>query len=249
MIKNFKRSKMDKEFKRGDILFADGGKTNSWVFIFDSIEDDKIKHYDCICTQNYGNGSYFKSFYSGYISNVNAFSDIRYANDEEKELLFFQMHKIGLDFDFNKLENVTFQTPFVGDIIVRNDDENDYCVIVRIKDGKYYVVKPKANCFLTDGMPGLFLNETLIRDYHIDDSYFDKKDKKSNDYSPNEAFQRVLVRDYDWETWKISLYSHITDNDVPFYLRKPYMCVDGKHKYCIIYNDETKHLLGTNENL
>lgn len=53
-------------------------------------------------------------------------------------------------------------------------------------------------------------------------------------------YNKVLVRDSDNEIWKCSLFSHITDD--PDY---PYGTVDSMYAQCILYNEETEHLVGT----
>ena len=64
-----------------------------------------------------------------------------------------------------------------------------------------------------------------------------KKDK----FDPKtlKPFDRVLVRDRDIEHWICSLFSHIINDE--------YLCIGSCFIYCIPYNDDTKHLVGTNE--
>ena len=69
-----------------------------------------------------------------------------------------------------------------------------------------------------------------------------KKDKKPKfDPKTLKPFDRVLVRDDESLTWKINMFSHI-DNDV-----SPCKCLISFYKYCIPYNDDTKHLVGTTD--
>ena len=53
-------------------------------------------------------------------------------------------------------------------------------------------------------------------------------------------FDRVLGRDCDNRIWKCNLFSHITEQD-----SFSYKCVGNAYRYCIPYNDDTKHLVGT----
>ena len=58
-------------------------------------------------------------------------------------------------------------------------------------------------------------------------------------------YEKVLVKysldcDFDWEC---GLFSHIDNKDDEF----PYHCVGANYRYCIPYNDDTKHLAGTDE--
>jgi len=57
-----------------------------------------------------------------------------------------------------------------------------------------------------------------------------------------QPFDKVLVRDSCSEKWRADFFSHIADEP---YL--PYVCFGCVWQQCIPYNDETKHLLGTNQ--
>lgn len=56
------------------------------------------------------------------------------------------------------------------------------------------------------------------------------------------AFDKVLVRDSNEIKWKIDFFSHCHESK--YFL---YKCIGNSYKYCIPYNDETKHLVGTKE--
>ena len=55
-------------------------------------------------------------------------------------------------------------------------------------------------------------------------------------------FDKVLVRDSDGFRWKCAFYSH-QRNDCSY----KYATADSFYEYCIPYNDDTKHLVGTTE--
>ena len=56
------------------------------------------------------------------------------------------------------------------------------------------------------------------------------------------AFDKVLVKDNESLTWKINMFSHINNK-----AEYPYCCLLSFYKYCIPYNDETKHLVETRD--
>ena len=68
-----------------------------------------------------------------------------------------------------------------------------------------------------------------------------KKDK----FDPKtlKPYDKVLVWDNKGEFWCCDLFSNIKKGETDY----PYLCVGGTFEYCIPYNDETKHLVGTNE--
>ena len=67
--------------------------------------------------------------------------------------------------------------------------------------------------------------------------------KKKFDPKTLQPFDKVLVRDAGYKTWKCDLFSHIVEEEPDF----PYVTISKDFRYCIPYNDETKHLVGTTE--
>ena len=55
-------------------------------------------------------------------------------------------------------------------------------------------------------------------------------------------FDKVLVRAFEHHIWKVDFYSHKGQRK-----EFPYICVGTTYKYCIPYNDDTKHLIGTTD--
>ena len=51
-------------------------------------------------------------------------------------------------------------------------------------------------------------------------------------------FEQVLVRDSNVGPWRANFYSHLDNNN-------DHVCMHGIWNYCIPYNEETAHLLGT----
>ena len=56
-------------------------------------------------------------------------------------------------------------------------------------------------------------------------------------------FDKVLVRSENIFNWNCSLFSNIDD----FSSKYPFLCLSMCYRFCIPYNDETKHLVGTKE--
>ena len=70
-----------------------------------------------------------------------------------------------------------------------------------------------------------------------------KTSKPKFDPKTLQPFDKVLVRDINSEKWKIQLFSHIIKDCFP----SEYHCIGSCYNFCIPYNDDTKHLVGTNE--
>ena len=69
-----------------------------------------------------------------------------------------------------------------------------------------------------------------------------KPKKQKFDPTTLKPFDKVLVRDY-YNHWRCDLFSYIIDAEVIY----KYLCVSDAFVSCIPYNDDTKHLVGTNE--
>ena len=118
------------------------------------------------------------------------------------------------------------------------DCDNLYQIIVT-KESKYY-------CFTSEGA---FIFKNIK--YNLGEcSLFPSKDQRDWSkfelkFNPNtlKPFDKVLVRDDSLECWEAQLFSHIIKDDTDF----PYVCTNDSNRYCIPYNEETKHLVGTSD--
>ena len=97
------------------------------------------------------------------------------------------------------------------------------------KDGKLYCI--------CDGECVLFPSKDQ-RDW----SKFNIK-KPKFDPKTLQPFDKVLVRFSDDAIWKCALFSHEKKEECTY----KYVTTHYDHRYCIPYNDDTKHLVGTTE--
>ena len=67
--------------------------------------------------------------------------------------------------------------------------------------------------------------------------------KEKFDPKTLKAFDKVLVRDSYSCPWSGTFYSHRRENTTIL----KYVTINSFYEYCIPYNDETKHLVGTTE--
>ena len=72
--------------------------------------------------------------------------------------------------------------------------------------------------------------------------WYKKKEKKRFDPKTLKPFDKVLVKDYSDDGWKVDFYSH-KDTSMTYH----YRCIGETYRCCIPYNDDTKHLVGTND--
>ena len=57
------------------------------------------------------------------------------------------------------------------------------------------------------------------------------------------AFDRVIVKNIQNNIWHIQYFSHINEKITTY----PFFCLHDSYAYCIPYNDDTKHLVGTKD--
>ena len=135
-----------------------------------------------------------------------------------------------------------FYSPFMGDVKFYEVDQKVNTVVVILKSG--------GLCdFNEDGtieLEGITSDEIMLypsRDQR-DWSKFTAPWYKKGKFDPNtlKTFDRVLTRHFDDERWEINFYSYTNPNWL-----WPYTCKDKSYKYCIPYNDDTKHLVGTTD--
>lgn len=68
------------------------------------------------------------------------------------------------------------------------------------------------------------------------------KSKEKFDPKTLKSFDKVVVRNGTGD-WKCGLLSHIQDSVSKY----KYSCIGSEYVYCIPYNEDTKHLVGTKE--
>ena len=102
-----------------------------------------------------------------------------------------------------------------------------------------------AECFTADGKMHTYYNGECLLFPSKEQRDWSKFKPKKPKFNPNtlKPFDKVLVRDINSEKWKIQLFSHIIKNCFP----SEYHCIGSCYNFCIPYNDDTKHLVETNE--
>lgn len=113
----------------------------------------------------------------------------------------------------------------------------DYPIIFKAQDGTHRVTS--AGTHIKGMGECIFFPSKDQRDW----SKFTAPWYKKRKFDPKtlKPFDRVLVRDdYDKE-WLCAIFSHIKEGHYP------YNIVSGCYSYCIPYNNETKHLVGTKD--
>lgn len=69
--------------------------------------------------------------------------------------------------------------------------------------------------------------------------------KEKFDQKTLKPFDKVLVRDSSDRRWRCAIFSHVRKEDENYTFK--YVTTACTYEFCIPYNEDTKHLVGTNE--
>lgn len=135
-----------------------------------------------------------------------------------------------------------FWSPIFGEIEFCLITENvNYPIILSCKKGTIWFSKEGLFDIENEGAECLLFPSKDQRDWSKFTAPWYKKDR----FDPKtlKPFDKVLARDYLHGKWTCGFFSHIVIFD------NTYMYNIGEvlYKMCIPYNDDTKHLVGTND--
>ena len=226
--------------KDGDVLALSWLEDkNLWekIIIFKKYHSEGVKGICSMpCVEGYGNT--FKNGKMAFTEKVPYYSktktyNLHPATKEQRNQKKKKIKEAGYEWDTEKKELKELVEPKfkVGDKIVNVPMKYwgapvTQGTILKITDDKY---------IFTDGSRMSISNQ---------DSWELASNKKPKfDPKTLQPFDRVLARDYDTCKWKVDFYSYKEEGN-----RFPYICMGNNlYKQCIPYNDDTKHLVGTNE--
>ena len=118
------------------------------------------------------------------------------------------------------------------------DFSSVYPILMKLESsGVGYFTKDGRIFHSYDGECTLFPSKEQ-RDWSKFVRFWDKPKKERFDVNTLQPFDKVLVRDYFNECWNVDIFGFILNN---------YIRCTTTWGYCIPYNEETKHLVGTKE--
>ena len=134
---------------------------------------------------------------------------------------------------------------FVGiDLDLDNEYSSERPILFSLHNDTYYadtsLTKKGTFSMLYEGECLIFPSKDQ-RDWAKFERFWDKPKVEKFDVNTLQPFDKVLTRCDDSEKWDIDLFGYF-DN-----LYKGVCCLDAYLQMCIPYNDETKHLVGTNK--
>lgn len=176
----------------------------------------------------------YTTMYDGAtIYNDSTFCFERLAPEPEKQKLFDTIKKNGYKWnpETKTLEKLIKPKFKVGDRIKHS----------RVESGNIYtVVDTKGSSYTVN-------KNNEKHNFGIDFEVQDDWELVPNkfDISTLKPFKKVLVRDTNGQVWTADFFSHILNSNSG--LRTVFVCLGHCAYKCIPYNDDTKHLLGTNK--
>ena len=119
------------------------------------------------------------------------------------------------------------------------DKSYDEPILVKRTDGYNAYYTEEGWCSIDFPASCLLWPSKDFRDWSKFTAPWYKKDK----FDPKtlQPYDKVLVKYLD-NPWKVDFYSHKN-----VYGDYQYRCVGNAYRFCIPYNDDTKHLVGTNK--
>ena len=132
-------------------------------------------------------------------------------------------------------------SPLYGEVTfieIKHNSKCDFPIEV-LDEGK------TSKTFMFDGKYESFNKECLLFPSKDQRDWSKFKPKKPKfDPKTLQPFDKVLVRDSNTRNWKCSLFSYYYDSIESCY-KFECCCVD--YRFCIPYNNDTKHLVGTKD--
>lgn len=116
-----------------------------------------------------------------------------------------------------------------------------YSILVKLKNGIIENFTPNGKLFNNYGGECILFPSKDQRDWSKFTAPWYKKER----FDPKtlKPFDKVLVRNDRREIWRCDFSANGSYDDVEY----PYVAINESVMYCIPYNDETKHLVGKND--
>lgn len=243
----------------GDILVNKDGNAH---VIFEGFDDDTYETFN-------GNNYLWKN--EGIIMCFGEYEDelptsnFSKANKEDAQKYIRQIEKrLGykLNFETLKIEKSEFKDgdivtiiPHIGDKLIylfkAEDDEKYYGHA--FLDGNIAIVNEDSYCqkdFCTARPSTDEEKQQLFSALEKGGKFWDSDKKAIVDLKPKcelKPFDKVLCRNSMDDTWEADFFARLTRKEIDYTQSGKYLCVGDLWMYCIPYNEETAHLLGTTD--
>ena len=166
-----------------------------------------------------------------------------------KPVIFVEVHEQPQELNLCEIlkycpDGETFWSPMLGDVKFYGIELNRKLVNVILENGETWNIN--ADGTITFGGTTTSPEIMLYPSREQRDWTKVKYEKKKERFDPKtlKPFDKVLSK-YDGGCWSANLFSHIEEEDNEYYSTCSFVCNGSLVKFCIPYNDDTKHLVGT----
>ena len=249
-------------WKKGDVLQH---SEYPLTVIFESFEDDAYTSFKCKYSFN------FESASKWLVSNSQCSTKHFYKVSEEEAKEFIRKVELNYNGKLNRetLEIEPAQPEFKDGDVVYADYGNKQAVF--IVSGKTDLSEG-YNSFIALDLRGLTLDmgcmsffkkdlcklrlateeekKLLFQALEKEGKRWDNEKKEVVDLKPKvefKPFDKVLCRNSKDDTWEADFFARLTRKEIDYTQSGKYLCVGDLWMYCIPYNEETAHLLGTTD--
>ena len=254
-------------WKPGDVLVNKDGNVH---IIFDGFEDDTYKnfHGQYYLWEEWGSIVSFEED-----ENYMQTSDFNKANKEDAQEYIHKIEKeLGGNLNMETLEIEKTQSEFKdGDIVFMKGIKSELfanCIFIlkgEYKDGDerafYYAFYNADDKFTVAeyGNTKVHYSPRSATDSEKQQLFdalakkgktWDAEKKQIVDLKPKvelKPFDKVLCRNSKDDTWEADFFARLTRKEIDYTQSGKYLCVGDLWMYCIPYNEETAHLLGTTD--
>lgn len=176
------------------------------------------------------------------------------ASEEAKEELFDEMTEAGYKWNTDTLELEKIEPKFKeGDVVI--DDQGNLCLVSKIRDDGFMIIvavlyRNNVLNVYTSNTVNRYSQLTTIASTTDRNKLYSSLVRKGYKYDKEQhllikqefkPFDKVLVRNSDFEHWKIDFYSTYIENKSYHYI-----CASNNYKICIPY-EGNEYLLGTTD--
>ena len=139
-------------------------------------------------------------------------------------------------------EDEPFWSPLLGGVKFHDINQKRNFIVISLESGETWDINADGTITFGDvTSPEIMLYPSREQRDWSKVKYEPKKER----FNPKtlQTFDKVLSRNSKNITWSIDYFSHMED------IYKPYQffCLSDNYTYCIPYNDDTKHLVGTKD--
>jgi hypothetical protein len=258
-------NKYKRPFVNGDVITSKGGGIALFSHTQARFECSNVVYYHCVFFPP-------QTFKLGLDYGIGYVSDCRLATEEEKQKLFKAIKDNGYQWNaetktleklikpkFKKGDKIRIKIATSEPCIIKDVCDTFYLLVpfgklyyteqddwelVEYQVGDHFVNSTNSNLFILTEIRcyGDYKIQDLYGSSHIVNKHYLDEYFKINKWDPKwfKPFDKVLVRNHKDTPWTTTLFSHICNSK-----EYPYKTSYANTKYCIPYNIETKHLVGT----